>query len=58
MKFIWPEAARSELRMVDQESARRILRALTRYENRARVMSRPFQAIGKAISAFASETSA
>lgn len=31
MKFIWPESARSELRAVDQESALRILRALSRY---------------------------
>jgi mRNA interferase RelE/StbE len=31
MKFIWPESARSELRAVDEESALRILRALTRY---------------------------
>ena len=31
MKFIWPESARSELRGVDQESAMRILVALTRY---------------------------
>jgi mRNA interferase RelE/StbE len=31
MKFVWPESARSDLRAVDQESALRILRALTRY---------------------------
>jgi hypothetical protein len=31
MKFIWPESARAELRAVDQESAMRILLALTRY---------------------------
>jgi mRNA interferase RelE/StbE len=31
MTFIWPESARSELRAVDEESALRILRALTRY---------------------------
>ena len=31
MRFVWPESARSELRGIDRETARRILTALTRY---------------------------
>jgi mRNA-degrading endonuclease RelE of RelBE toxin-antitoxin system len=31
MKFIWPEAARSELRAIDRETALRILYALTEF---------------------------
>jgi hypothetical protein len=31
MRFVWPEAVRSELRGIDRESAMRILLGLTRY---------------------------
>ena len=57
MKFIWPESARSELRAVDQESAMRILRALTRYGESGEGDIKAFQASGTEIFDFASETS-
>jgi mRNA interferase RelE/StbE len=31
MKFIWPESARAELRLIDREAAIRILHALAKY---------------------------
>jgi hypothetical protein len=56
MKFVWPDSARSELRGIDQESAMRILVALTRTVNPARETSRPCPGNGMDTSAFARGT--
>jgi mRNA-degrading endonuclease RelE of RelBE toxin-antitoxin system len=47
MKFIWPEAARSELRAIDRETALRILYALTEFAKQAKGISRRSPADGK-----------